>query len=177
MPPMNTLSGALARRATWCGATRSHWWWYTFLLDKSCHLAEEITMHCSHHSTTPKKIITMKNIFNECYTFNMRCMHPAVVPFHYAIFYMIQSGTYILSPDFVSNLKKIALNEALILWKMTFVPTDVKLHDVLALLFNPLSYGKKVLTTVFSIVFLKPKIKLKLKIVNILKCILLKAVI
>ena len=85
----------------------------------------------------------------------MRCMHPAVVPFHYAILYMIQSGTYILSPDFVSNFKKIALNEALILWKMTFVPTDVKLHDVMALLFNPLSYGKKVLTTVFSIVFLK----------------------
>ena len=85
----------------------------------------------------------------------MRCMHPAVVPFHCAILYMIQSGTYILSPDFVSNFKKIALNEALILWKMTFVPMDVKLHDVMALLFNPLSYGKKVLTTVFSMVFLK----------------------
>ena len=29
---------------------------HTIFLDKSCHLAEEITMHCSHHSTTPKKI-------------------------------------------------------------------------------------------------------------------------
>jgi len=62
-----------------------------------------------------KKIITMKNFFSESYKFNMRCMHPAVVPVHYAILYMIQSGAYILSPDFISNFKKINLKEAGIL--------------------------------------------------------------
>ena len=71
-------------------------------------------------------------------------MHPAVIPIHYAILYMIQSGGYILSPDFISIYKKISLSEAQILWKMTFTPVDTKLCDVLTILFNPLSYGKKV---------------------------------
>jgi hypothetical protein len=39
-------------------------------------------------------------------------MHPAVVPIQYAILYMIQSGSYILSPDFISSFKKIDLLEA-----------------------------------------------------------------
>lgn len=91
-----------------------------------------------------KKILTLKNFFNECYKLNMRCMHPAVVPIHYAVLYMIQSGTYILSPDFISNFKKLALNEASILWEMTHNPAEVRLDDVLTILFNPLSYGAKV---------------------------------
>lgn len=91
-----------------------------------------------------KKVLTMKNFFNECYRFNMRCMHPAVVPLEYAVLYMIQSGSYILSPDFVSTYKKIALNEAKILWEMTHNPSDVCLQDVMTILFNPLSYGNKV---------------------------------
>jgi hypothetical protein len=91
-----------------------------------------------------KKVINFKNLFNECYRFNMRCMHPAVVPIHFALLYMIQSGSYILSPDFVSTFKKMALNEASILWGMTFSPAKTTLADVMTLLFNPLSYGKKV---------------------------------
>lgn len=91
-----------------------------------------------------KKIITLKNMFNECYRFNMRCMHPAVVPIHFCLLYMMQSGSYILSPDFISNFKKVDLNEAGILWKMTHKPSEVKLADVMTLLFNPLSYGRKV---------------------------------
>ena len=91
-----------------------------------------------------KKILNFKNMFSECYKFNMRCMHPAVVPVHYNVLYMIQSGSYILSPDFVSCFKKIDLHETSILWKMTFTPAETDLDDVLALIFNPLSYGKKV---------------------------------
>jgi hypothetical protein len=91
-----------------------------------------------------KKIINFKNFFNECYKFNMRCMHPAVVPVQFVVLYMIQSGSYILSPDFVSTFKKIALNEAAILWDMTFKPAQTTLADVMTLLFHPLSYGKKV---------------------------------
>ena len=91
-----------------------------------------------------KKIITMKNFFSESYKFNMRCMHPAVVPVHYAILYMIQSGAYILSPDFISNFKKINLKEAGILWNMTHKPGETVIDDVLTLIFHPLSYGKSV---------------------------------
>lgn len=91
-----------------------------------------------------KKILNLKNFFNECYKFNMRCMYPAVVPIHYAVLYMIQSGSYILSPDFISVFKKIDLDQAKILWEMTHKPQEAVLDDVLTLLFNPLSYGIKV---------------------------------
>jgi hypothetical protein len=100
-----------------------------------------------------KKIVTLKNFFNECYRFNMRCMHPAVVPVHYALLYMIQSGTYILSPDFISTYKKISLDEALVLWKMAHTPSETKLNDVLTVLFNPLSYGRKVRNTISAVHF------------------------
>ena len=76
----------------------------------------------------------------------MRCMHPAVVPIHFAILYMIQSKSYILSPDFISVFKKIDLSEARVLWNMVYNPDEVTMNDVMALLFNPLSYGKKVRT-------------------------------
>jgi hypothetical protein len=84
-------------------------------------------------------------MFSEAYRFNMRCMHPAVVPIYYALLYMIQSAAYIFSPDFISTFKKIDQNEAQILWHMTFNPTEVRIKDVLTLIFNPLSYGKKVI--------------------------------
>lgn len=71
-------------------------------------------------------------------------MYPAVVPIHYAVLYMIQSGSYILSPDFISVFKKIDLDQAKILWEMTHKPQEAVLDDVLTLLFNPLSYGIKV---------------------------------
>jgi len=96
-----------------------------------------------------KKIVNLKNFFNECYKFNMRCMHPAVVPIQYALLYMLQSGTYILAPDFISNFKKISLEEALVLWKITHTPSETKLADVMSLLFNPLSYGRKVCLSLF----------------------------
>ena len=91
-----------------------------------------------------KKVLNLKNFFNECYKFNMRCMHPAVVPIHYAVLYMIQSGSYILSPDFISTYKKIDLSEAKVLWEMVHKPHDVCLADIMQLLFDPRSYGLKV---------------------------------
>lgn len=86
----------------------------------------------------------------------MRCMHPAVVPIHFAIMYMIQSKAYILSPDFISVFKKIDLSEARVLWNMVFNPDDVTLDDVMTLLFNPLSYGKKVSNLHFKICYSCP---------------------
>ncbi len=93
----------------------------------------------------------MKNFFSECYKFNMRCMHPAVVPIQYAVLYMIQSSSYILSPDFISNYKKIDLNEARVLWEMTHTPGTVCIEDIMTLLFNPLSYGKKVIFSLLTV--------------------------
>jgi hypothetical protein len=91
-----------------------------------------------------KKILNLKNIFNEAYRFNMRCLHPAVVPIQYAVLYMLQSGSYILSPDFISTFKKMDLHEAQILWHMVFLPQESTLQGVLSLLFDARSYGLKV---------------------------------
>jgi hypothetical protein len=91
-----------------------------------------------------KKILNLKNIFNEAYRFNMRCLHPAVVPIQYAILYMLQSGSYILSPDFISSFKKMDLSEAQVLWNMVFSPQESTLQGVLSLLFDARSYGLKV---------------------------------
>lgn len=74
----------------------------------------------------------------------MRCLHPAVVPIHYVMLYMIQSGSYILSSDFISVHKKTDLSEARTLWEMVHYPNNVCLSDVMNLVFNPLSYGAKV---------------------------------
>ncbi len=82
----------------------------------------------------------------------MRCIHPAVVPIHYAVLYMIQSGSYILSPDFISTYKKIDLSEALVLWDMVHNPLHITIGDVMQLLFDSRSYGVKVMNLhVFSL--------------------------
>lgn len=99
-----------------------------------------------------KKIINLKNMFNESYKFNMRCMHPAVVPIQYAILYMLQSGSYILSPDFISIHKKIDLTEANILWKMVHKPAQVVLSELMQILFNLLSYGVKVYVLIYIVI-------------------------
>lgn len=92
-----------------------------------------------------KKIINLKNMFNECYKFNMRCLYPIVAPIHYVLLYMIQSGSYILSSDFISVHRKTDLSEARTLWDMVHYPRNITISDVLNLIFNPLSYGTKVL--------------------------------
>ena len=82
----------------------------------------------------------------------MRCMHPAVVPIQYAILYMLQSGSYILSPDFISIHKKIDLTEANILWKMVHKPAQVVLSELMQILFNPLPYGVKVYVLIYIVI-------------------------
>jgi hypothetical protein len=96
-----------------------------------------------------KKIINLKNLFNEAYRFNMRTMHPAVVPIHFALLYMIQSGAYILCPDFISTNRKLDLTESLALWKMVHQPHGVCLRDIMQLVFDPRSYGIKVFCYLF----------------------------
>lgn len=74
----------------------------------------------------------------------MRCLHPCVVPIQYAITYMLQSGTYILSSDFILTFKKVDLREAEALWSITFCPEHCTVDQVLQLVFDPRSYGGKV---------------------------------
>lgn len=89
-----------------------------------------------------KKIINMKNFFNECYKFNRRCMFPFVVPIQYCIAYMIQSGNYILTPDFISVYRKFDFSEAEVLWDMIHHPLNATVNGVMKIIFDQRSYGK-----------------------------------
>ena len=90
-----------------------------------------------------RKVITVKNLMQELFKFNRRCMMPIIVPVLFGVTYMIQSGNYILSPDFISSYRKIDLHEAEILWGMINKPKDTTVEGVRALLFDPRSYSPK----------------------------------
>lgn len=90
-----------------------------------------------------KKIINMKNFFNECYRFNKRCFAPVVVPVDFALLYMMQSQNYILTPDFIAQYRKMDFNEATTLWRMIHEPTQTTIEDVRAIVFDPRTYDNR----------------------------------
>jgi len=57
---------------------------------------------------------------------------------------MLQSGEYILSPDFVSQYKKLSLEETQSLWKIVHDPEGTTVSMVMKLVFDPRSYDPKV---------------------------------
>ena len=77
------------------------------------------------------------------FRFNLRCMSPAIVPIHYALTYMIQSGKYMLSPDFTTYFRKIDKGEADSIWEMIHNSTGVQVEQVLKVVFDPRSYDSR----------------------------------
>jgi len=49
---------------------------------------------------------------------------------------MIQTGDYVFSAEFVSTFKKVSLQDADELFTMMQNPGDVRVHNILALVFN-----------------------------------------
>jgi hypothetical protein len=84
-----------------------------------------------------KMILSQRNMISELYKFTQRSLHPIVPPAHFALLYMLQSGCYICSPDFVSHFQKIDLLEMNILWTMIYHPEEITIKMVLQILFNP----------------------------------------
>ena len=89
----------------------------------------------------------MRNFFNEAFKFNNRCMAPCVVPIEYCTMYMIQSGNYMISPEFISTGRKMDLTEAQALWELVHDSGEATIELVCRLLFDPRSYGRNVSTT------------------------------
>lgn len=90
-----------------------------------------------------KKVVNAKHFFLECYRFNRRAFYPCVVPIDYVITYMIQSGNYVLSPDFINAFRKIDLGEASTYWDMIHEPQDSTVEDVRQIIFDIRSYDKR----------------------------------
>lgn len=80
---------------------------------------------------------------NECYRFNQRSMWPAVVPIPYCLLYMLQSGEYIFTPEFITFYKKLDLGETTVMWQMIHHPSKCTLDMILKLIFNARSYSPR----------------------------------
>jgi hypothetical protein len=93
---------------------------------------------------TEKRVITYKNLFLEAFRFVTRCFLPVIVPVHYAILYMIQSGEYMLSTDFVQNFKKVNYKESTSIWKIIWSPNQATLDDIMLIVFDPREFDRKV---------------------------------
>lgn len=70
-----------------------------------------------------KKILNLRNIFNESFRFAQRSFWGMVIPIPYIIAYMIKSGNYILSPDFIATFKKRNFSDTTTLWRLCFATT------------------------------------------------------
>jgi hypothetical protein len=94
-----------------------------------------------------KKVVTSKNLFNECWRFHLQCLQPVIAPIEYVMTYMIQSGNYSLAPDFISSATKINLSEATTMWSLIQDPQSCTVTHIRELIFDSRSYGRKVFLT------------------------------
>ena len=78
----------------------------------------------------------MRNIFNEAFKFSKRSFPGIVIPIHFIITYMLQSGTYILAPDFIAYFKKMNFDDATTLWNIVFNHEATTVKQVINLLFD-----------------------------------------
>ena len=58
---------------------------------------------------------------------------------------MMQSEEYILSPDFVSQFRKVSLEETQSLWTIVHDPEATTVAMIMKLVFDPRSYDPKVM--------------------------------
>jgi len=83
-----------------------------------------------------KDTVTPRNLMDKAFKFTLRSFPGIVVPIHYVLTYMIQTGDYVFSSEFVSTFKKVSLVDADELFTMMQNPGDVRVHNILALVFN-----------------------------------------
>lgn len=90
-----------------------------------------------------KKVVNVKSFFLDCYRFNRRAFYPCIVPIEYVVTYMVQSGNYVLSPDFINAFRKMDLDEARAYWEMIHEHEQTSVDDVMRIIFDPRSYDKR----------------------------------
>jgi hypothetical protein len=65
-------------------------------------------------------ILTPRNLMSEMYKFTMRCLFPCIPPARFCVLYMMQSGNYIPSPEWLKRYSKMDSNEAQSMWDIVF---------------------------------------------------------
>ncbi len=90
-----------------------------------------------------KKVISFRSLFSDSWKFNQRSFEPAVVPIDACLAYMIQSGSYSLSPEFVmSSYKKLDFAMAQTYWRMMHEPKSTTMDEVRNLMFDSRTFHK-----------------------------------
>jgi hypothetical protein len=97
-----------------------------------------------------RKVLTKKILINEAFRFVMRALTPLIPGIHYAILYMLQSGDYILSSEFIVAYTKMDLHEVSELWNIIHYPTSTTIQMVKSLLFLQRSYSPDTRTRYFN---------------------------
>ena len=82
-----------------------------------------------------KKILTLKNIFNEVYKFLVRCIMPLKISFVQSVTYMLQSN-YTLDASFISRFNKIDSKLAELLLWIVHNPNKVRPSHVRAVIMD-----------------------------------------
>lgn len=89
-----------------------------------------------------KKVITLRSFFLDAFRFNRRSFFPCVVPLDSCVGFMLQSGGYVLSPEFVTMYRKMDYDEASIYWQLVHDPEKTTINDVRTIVFDPRSYER-----------------------------------
>lgn len=97
--------------------------------------------------TNEKKIVSSKNMINECFRFWHQVLTPVVCPIEFCLLYMIQSTNYTFASDWVQSNHKLNLNECNVLWDLVHHPETATIDKIQTLLFDSRSYGRKVSAT------------------------------
>ncbi len=98
-----------------------------------------------------KKVVTLRSVFIDAFRFIKRCMDPCIVPLDMCLTYMLQSGEYVLSPDFITSFRKLDAGECSVYWDLIHHPEECTLDDVRALVFDSRSYNKNLRKRYFSV--------------------------
>jgi hypothetical protein len=83
-----------------------------------------------------RMVLTQRNLFAEMYKFSMRCLFPCVTPPPYVLLYMMQSGNYIPSPEWLKRYSKIETDEAQALWDIVFRAKHTTIADIKRIFFD-----------------------------------------
>ena len=88
-------------------------------------------------------MLTLKNLLPEAYRYAVRALLPVQFPVQVVILYMIQCTDYVLSPEFISNFRKLDAAQAEAMWSIYHAPRTCTLEMIRSLIFNASSWDTR----------------------------------
>lgn len=93
--------------------------------------------------TSQALMMRKKFLHPEAYRYAVRALMPIQFPVQVVLMYMVQCGDYVLSPEFISNFKKVDASQAEVLWETFHNPRSCTLEMIRTLIFNACSWDSR----------------------------------